>query len=101
MRKKINHLRQKCFALGKALVASERSLSFSLKIGKVFAMSLVGSDCKTKAKSRRRTPSYRRRQERRRAAFLEKKNTPVVDLGGIAETTMKNIQDKEDCGETV
>ena len=95
MRKKeVNRLRQKCFALGKALVASERSLSFSLKIGKVFAMSLVGSDCKTKAKSRRRTPSYRRRQERRRAAFLEKKNTPVVDLGGIAETTMKNIQDK-------
>ena len=47
MRKKINHLKQKCFALGKALVASERSLSFSLKIGKVFAMSLVGSDCKT------------------------------------------------------
>ena len=102
MRKKEeNRLRQKCFALGKALVASERSFSFSLKIGEVFAMLLVGSDCKTKAKSRRRTPSYRRRQERRRAAFLEKKNTPVVDLGGIAETTMKNIQDKEDCGETV
>ena len=94
MRKKEeNRLRQKCFALGKALVASERSFSFSLKIGEVFAMLLVGSDCKTKAKSRRRTPSNCRRQERRWAAFLEKKNTPVVDLGGIAETTVKK-QDK-------
>ena len=102
MRKKeVGRLRQKCFALGKALVFSERDFSFSLKIGEVFAMSLVASDCKTIPKSRRRTPSYRRRQERRRAFFLEKKNTPGVNLGGIAETTMKNIQDREGCGETV
>ena len=102
MRKKeVGRLRQKCFALGKALVFSERDFSFSLKIGEVFAMKLVTSDCKTKPKSRRRTPSYRRRQERRQAFFLQKKNTPGVNLRGIAETTMKNIQDKEGCGEMV
>ena len=82
-------------------MTSERDFSFSLKIGKVFAMSLVTSDCKTNSKSRRRTPSYRRRQERRLAFFLQKKNTPGVNLGGIADTTMKNIQDREGCGETV
>ena len=57
--------------------------SFSLKVGEVFAMSLVTSDCKTKPKChRRRNPSYRRRQERRREIFLQKKDTPGVNLGG-------------------
>ena len=46
-KKEENRIRQKCFDLCKALVRSERSFPFSLKIGEVFAISLVGSELKS------------------------------------------------------
>ena len=51
-KKEENRLRQKCFDLCKTLAGSERSFAFSLKIGEVFAISLVGSDYKTHAGER-------------------------------------------------
>ena len=91
-KKEENRLRQKCFDLCKTLAGSERSFAFSLKIGEVFAISLVGSDYKTQAKRRRRTPSYFRQQERCQAALLDNKSKPVIDLrGNIHESERSSV----------
>ena len=65
-----------CFAFCSTLTARECKFSFTLRLGSSFTFSLASEQVAPTAKSR--SPSYLRRQQRRRAAFLEKRaqNSP-------------------------
>ena len=60
-----------CFAFCSMLTARDCKFSFTLRLGSSFTFSLASEQVTPTAKSR--CPSYLRRQNRRRAAFLEKK----------------------------
>ena len=65
-----------CFAFCSMLTARDCKFSFTLRLGSSFTFSLASEQVTPTAKSR--CPSYLRRQQRRRAAFLEKRaqNSP-------------------------
>ena len=65
-----------CFAFCSTLTARECKFSFTLRLGSSFTFSLASEQVAPTAKSR--SPSYLRRQQCRRAAFLEKRaqNSP-------------------------
>ena len=95
--REIGRLRQKCFSFGKMLLACGREFCFSLKVGDSFEMSLGTGDRRARPKcSRKRNPSYFRRQRRRREAFLQKRDLAGGNLvGGVLAETVENIQDGE------
>ena len=64
-------------------------------------MSLGTGDRRARPKcSRKRNPSYFRRQRRRREAFLQKRDLTGGNLvGGVLAETVENIQDGEGGGE--
>ena len=65
-----------CFAFCSTLTARDCKFSVTLRLGPSFTFSLASEQVAPTAKSR--SPSYLRRQQRRRAAFLEKRaqNSP-------------------------
>ena len=67
--------------------------SFSLKLGSSFNFSLSSEECSPKAKPRTRSrpPAFYRRQNLRRAAFLEKKKKLTVPEEAVSE----NLLDKK------
>lgn len=60
-----------CFAFCSALTGRDCKFSFTLRLGSSFTFSLASEQVAPTAKSR--SPSYLRRQQRRRAALLEKR----------------------------
>ena len=60
-----------CFAFCSALTERDCKFSFTLRLGSSFTFSLASEQVAPTAKSR--SPSYLRRQQRRRAALLEKR----------------------------
>ena len=85
------------------MARSGRGFSFSLRLGDGFVISLEASDFVNHSAKHRRSPSYYRRQEWRRAALLERKGKLVADPQGsravrAAETTV-TLQDDEGSGD--
>ena len=79
----IERLRKKCFSFSRTLFAYKRDFNFTLRVGS-FEMSLgTNGPCGRKAGpgGRRRNPSYLRRQQRRKQAFLEKRGLAGDNLG--------------------
>merc|ERR1711953_519094 len=65
-----------CLEICSALKDKGCKFSLSLRLGSSFNFSLSSEGCSPEAtKKTRRSPSYLRRQTRRRAAFLDKKTT--------------------------
>ena len=86
-----------------ALARSGHGFSFSLRLGDGFVILLEASDFVNHSAKHRRSPSYYRRQEWRRAALLERKGKLVADSQGssavrAAETTV-TLQDDEGSGD--
>ena len=81
-----------CFEICSALKDKGCKFSLSLRLGSSFNFSLASEGCSPEATKRtRRSPSYLRRQNRRRAAFLERKNKlPLADE--VTPTTYNNNQ---------
>ena len=79
-----------CFEMCSALKDKGCKFSLSLRLGSSFNFSLSSEGCSPEAtKKTRRSPSYLRRQTRRRAAFLErKKKLPLADV--VTPTTHNN-----------
>ena len=71
-----------CLEICSALKDKGCKFSLSLRLGSSFNFSLSSEGCSPEAtKKTRRSPSYLRRQTRRRAAFLErKKKLPLADV---------------------
>ena len=96
----IERLRKKCFSFSRTLFAYKRDFNFTLRVGS-FEMSLgTNGPCGRKAGpgGRRRNPSYLRRQQRRRQAFLEKRGLARDNLGtgGTgAEAEVRGARDEE------
>ena len=79
-----------CLEICSALKDKGCKFSLSLRLGSSFNFSLSSEGCSPEATKRpRRSPSYLRRQNRRRAAFLErKKKLPLADE--VTPTTYDN-----------
>ena len=79
-----------CLEICSALKDKGCKFSLSLRLGSSFNFSLSSEGCSPEAtKKTRRSPSYLRRQTRRRAAFLErKKKLPLADV--VTPTTHNN-----------
>ena len=79
-----------CLEICSALNDKGCKFSLSLRLGSSFNFSLSSEGCSPEAtKKTRRSPSYLRRQTRRRAAFLErKKKLPLADV--VTPTTHNN-----------
>ena len=85
---------KQCFEICSTLTDKGFKFSFSLKLGSSFNFSLSSEECSPKAKPRtrsRRPPAFYRRQIRRRAAFLEKKEKLTVPEEAVSE----NLLDKK------
>ena len=85
---------KQCFEICSTLTDKGLKFSFSLKLGSSFNFSLSSEECSPKAKPRtrsRRPPAFYRRQNLRRAAFLEKKKKLTVPEEAVAE----NLLDKK------
>ena len=81
-----------CFAFCSMLTARDCKFSFTLRLGSSFTFSLASEQVTPTAKSR--CPSYLRRQNRRRAAFLEKKAQNFPD--NKASASKQCSRQKED-----
>ena len=84
-----------------ALARSGRGFSFSLRLGDGFIILLEASDFVNHSAKHRRSPSYYRRQEWRRAALLERKGKLVAQGSRAvraADTTV-TLQDDEGSGD--
>ena len=85
---------KQCFEICSTLTDKGLKFSFSLKLGSSFNFSLSSEECSPKAKPRtrsRRPPAYARRQNLRKAVFLEKKNKLTVPEEAVSE----NLLDKK------
>ena len=83
-----------CFEICSALKDKGCKFSLSLRLGSSFNLSLSSEGPSPEATKRtRRSPSYLRRQTRRRAAFLERKlKHPLADV--VTPTTHNNPAEK-------
>ena len=91
---------KQCFEICSTLTDKGFKFSFSLKLGSSFNFSLSSEECSPKAKPRtrsRRPPAFYRRQIRRRAAFLEKKEKLTVPEEAVSENLLdKKVDSKVD-----
>ena len=93
----IERLRKKCFSFSRTLLSYKRDFNFTLRVGS-FEMSIgTGGPCGRKAGQggRRRNPSYIRRQQRRRQAFLKKRGLAGDNLGTGGAEAGADRDDKE------
>ena len=93
----IERLRKKCFSFSRTLFSYKRDFNFTLRVGS-FEMSIgTGGPCGRKAGQggRRRNPSYIRRQQRRRQAFLKKRGLAGDNLGTGGAEAGADRDDKE------
>ena len=83
------------------MARSGRGFSFSLRLGDGFVISLEASDFVNHSAKHRRSPSYYRRQEWRRAALLERKGKLVAQGSRAVRTadTTVTLQDDEGSGD--
>ena len=90
-------MRKKCFSFSRTLFSYKRDFNFTLRVGS-FEMSIgTGGPCGRKAGQggRRRNPSYIRRQQRRRQAFLKKRGLAGDNLGTGGAEAGADRDDKE------
>ena len=93
----IERLRKKCFSFSRTLFSYKRDFNFTLRVGS-FEMSIgTGGPCGRKAGQggRRRNPSYIRRQQRRRQAFLKKRGLAGDNSGTGGAEAGADRDDKE------
>ena len=93
----IERLRKKCFSFSRTLLSYKRDFNFTLRVGS-FEMSIgTGGPCGRKAGQggRRRNPSYIRRQQRRRQAFLKKRGLTGDNSGTGGAEAGADRDDKE------
>ena len=93
----IERLRKKCFSFSRTLLSYKRDFNFTLRVGS-FEMSIgTGGPCGRKAGQggRRRNPSYIRRQQRRRQAFLKKRGLAGDNSGSGGAEAGADRDDKE------
>ena len=93
----IERLRKKCFSFSRTLLSYKRDFNFTLRVGS-FEMSIgTGGPCGRKAGQggRRRNPSYIRRQQRRRQAFLKKRGLTGDNSGTEGAEAGADRDDKE------
>ena len=93
----IERLRKKCFSFSRTLFSYKRDFNFTLRVGS-FEMSIgTGGPCGRKAGQggRRRNPSYIRRQQRRRQAFLKKRGLAGDNLSTGGAEAGADRDDKE------
>ena len=93
----IERLRKKCFSFSRTLFSYKRDFNFTLRVGS-FEMSIgTGGPCGRKAGQggRRRNPSYIRRQQRRRQAFLKKRGLTGDNSGTGGAEAGADRDDKE------
>ena len=93
----IERLRKKCFSFSRTLLSYKRDFNFTLRVGS-FEMSIgTGGPCGKKAGQggRRRNPSYIRRQQRRRQAFLKKRGLAGDNSGTGGAEAGADRDDKE------
>ena len=93
----IERLRKKCFSFSRTLLSYKRDFNFTLRVGS-FEMSIgTGGPCGRKAGQggRRRNPSYIRRQQRRRQAFLKKRGLAGDNSGTGGAEAGADRDDKE------
>ena len=85
---------KQCFEFCSSLEDKGCKFSFSLRLGSSFNFSLSSEGCSPEATQRtRRGPSYLRRQNLRRAAFLERKKKKLP----LADETAKTGYDNKVC----
>ena len=86
------NLASQCMAFCQALASKGKILSFTLKVGSSFAFSLDtrgnGTSSLTK---KRKSPSTRRRNARRRAEFLAKKRGPPESESSAEKSTPEKV----------
>ena len=87
-----SNLASQCMAFCQALASKGQIFSFTLKVGSSFAFSLDtrgnGTSSLTK---KRKSPSTRRRNARRRAEFLAKKRGPPESESSAGKTTPEKV----------
>ena len=87
-----SNLASQCMAFCQALASKGQIFSFTLKVGSSFAFSLDtrgnGTSSLTK---KRKSPSTRRRNARRRAEFLAKKRGPPESESSTEKSTPEKV----------
>ena len=90
---------RQCFEFCTLLKQSDRSFSFELKLDPIFKFSLAsesGLDRLPEAKKRHRCPSYRRRQLRRKEAFLQR----TAETSSVKKASaLSKCKNKDSAGE--
>ena len=87
-----SNLASQCMAFCQALASKGQIFSFTLKVGSSFAFSLdTRENGSSTLSKKRKSPSTRRRNARRRAEFLAKKRGPPESESSAGKTTPEKV----------